>query len=86
MPKVYDSWKDGSDVYKDKNGFYIIKYNLKTKSDYKKYLRKTAETVAEFTKREKTSKEIISQEISLKKSSVKKVTTQVSKKKNLCKR
>ena len=28
MPKkVYDSWKDGSDVYKDKNGFYIIKYN-----------------------------------------------------------
>ena len=41
MPKVYDSWKDGSDVYKDKNGFYIIKYNLKTKSDYKKYLRKT---------------------------------------------
>ena len=62
MPKVYDSWKDGSDVYKDKNGFYIIKYNLKTKGDYKKYLRKT-ETVAEFTKREKTSKEIISQEI-----------------------
>ena len=41
MPKVYDSWKDGSDVYKDKNGFYIIQYNLKTKSDYRKYLRKT---------------------------------------------
>lgn len=41
MPKVYDSWKDGSDVYKDKNGFYIIQYNLKTKKDYRKYLRKT---------------------------------------------
>ena len=36
---VCGSWKDGSDIYKDKNGYYIIQYNPKTNNDYKKYLK-----------------------------------------------
>ena len=35
---VYGSWKDGSDIYKDKKGYYIIQWNPKTDMDYKKYL------------------------------------------------
>jgi len=35
---VYGSWKDGSDIYKNHNGYYVIKYNRKTKSDYILYL------------------------------------------------
>ena len=35
---VYGSWKDGSDIYKDKKGYYIIQWNPKTRLDYKKYL------------------------------------------------
>ena len=57
MPKkVYDSWKDGSDVYKDKNGFYIIQYNPKTNSDYKKYLRKTWKPSSFTVKKKKSTK------------------------------
>ena len=39
--KVYDSWKDGSDIHKDKKGYYIIQWNPKTDKDYKKYLPKS---------------------------------------------
>ncbi|MCJ7800870.1 MAG: hypothetical protein MUP82_00765 [Candidatus Marinimicrobia bacterium] len=35
---VYDSWKDGSDIYKDKKGYYTIQWNPKTEMSYKKYL------------------------------------------------
>jgi hypothetical protein len=38
---VYDSWKDGSDVYKDKKGYYITQWNPKTDITYKKYLAKS---------------------------------------------
>lgn len=34
--KVYNSWKNGSDIYKDKKGFFIIDYNPK-KNIIKKY-------------------------------------------------
>lgn len=34
--KVYDSYKDGSDIYKDENGYYII-----NSDESKKYLGKT---------------------------------------------
>ena len=37
---VYGSWKDGSDIYKNKNGYYIIQYNPKINKDYIKYLKK----------------------------------------------
>jgi len=35
---VYGSWKNGSDIYKDKKGYYTIQWNPKTDMDYKKYL------------------------------------------------
>ena len=64
MPKkVYDSWKDGSDVYKDKNGFYIIKYNPKTNSDYKKYLRKTWKPSSDLVKRKKPAKKSVKKSV-----------------------
>ena len=37
--KVYASYKDGSDIYKNKKGFYIIAYNPKNNTDSKKYLK-----------------------------------------------
>jgi hypothetical protein len=38
---VYGSWKDGSDIYKDKKGYYTIQWNPKTELSYKKYLTKS---------------------------------------------
>jgi len=38
---VYGSWKDGSDIYKEKKGYYIIQWNPKTEMSYKKYLAKS---------------------------------------------
>jgi len=35
---VYGSWKDGSDIYKGKKGYYTIQWNPKTEMSYKKYL------------------------------------------------
>lgn len=40
--KVYGSWKDGSDIYKDKEGYYIYQWSAK-KDIYKKYLSKSWE-------------------------------------------
>jgi len=37
--KEYGTYKDGSSVYKDSRGFYIVQYNPKTSQDYKKYLK-----------------------------------------------
>ena len=37
--KVYGSYKDGSDINKDKKGFYITTWNPKTNTDSKKYLK-----------------------------------------------
>ena len=39
MVKVWGSYKDGSDIYKDAKGFYIIAYNPKTNIDSKKHLK-----------------------------------------------
>lgn len=38
--KVYGSWKDGSDIFKDRTGYYIFQWSAK-KGTYKKYLPKT---------------------------------------------
>lgn len=38
---VYDSWNDGSDVLKDKNGYYIMQWDVIKEKDYKKYLPKS---------------------------------------------
>ena len=38
---VYDSWSDGSDVYKDSKGYYIIQWDNVKNAEYKKYLPKS---------------------------------------------
>ena len=52
-PIIYDSWKDGSDVYKDTKGYYILQWNPKTKKEYKKYLAKTWKPTLNTTKKQK---------------------------------
>jgi len=39
MVKVWGSYKDGSDIYKNKKGFYIITWNPKTDTETAKYLK-----------------------------------------------
>ena len=39
MTVVYGSWNDGSDIYKDKKGFFVVQWNPHTENEYKKYLR-----------------------------------------------
>jgi hypothetical protein len=34
--KVYGSYKNGSDIYKDKTGYYVVKWNPRTQRPYKK--------------------------------------------------
>ena len=40
--KVYGSYKNGEDIYKDKKGFYIIQWNMKEKKEVKKHLKSLA--------------------------------------------
>ncbi len=35
---VYGSWNDGSDIYKDKKGFFIMQWDWDAEKEYKKYL------------------------------------------------
>lgn len=35
---IYGNWRDGSDIYKDRNGYYVIQWNRLAESSYKKYL------------------------------------------------
>jgi hypothetical protein len=37
--KEYGTYKDGSSVYKDSRGFYIVQYDPKKAEEYKKYLK-----------------------------------------------
>lgn len=36
---VYGSWKDGSDIYKDTKGYWILQYSPKLDDTVKKYLK-----------------------------------------------
>jgi len=36
----FGSWKNGSSVFKDKKGFYVVQWNPKKNEEYKKYLTK----------------------------------------------
>lgn len=46
--REYGTWKDGSSIYKDKKGYYIVAVNNKAKPNenpmYKKYLKKWSPT------------------------------------------
>ena len=35
----YGTWKNGESIFKDKKGYYIIKYDIKKKLEYKFYLK-----------------------------------------------
>lgn len=39
--KEFGTWKDGSSIYKDSKGYYIVAVNLKSVTEpmYKKYLK-----------------------------------------------
>ena len=39
MNKVWGTYKNGEDIYKDTKGYYIIAYNIKSKTDSKKYYK-----------------------------------------------
>lgn len=43
--KVYGSYKNGEDIYKDKKGFYVVQWNVKEKKAVKKHLKSLAKTV-----------------------------------------
>lgn len=36
----YGSWKDGSSVFKDNKGYYILQFDINKGEEYKKYLKK----------------------------------------------
>ncbi len=37
---VYGSWNDGSDVYKDSKGYYVVQYSPSRNETYKKHLKR----------------------------------------------
>jgi hypothetical protein len=39
MPAILGSYKDGSDIYKDKTGLYIVQWDPKKETEYKKRLK-----------------------------------------------
>ena len=43
MPLVgnidYGSWKDGSSIFKDVKGYYIVQFDIVKRKEYKKYLK-----------------------------------------------
>jgi len=78
---VYDSWKDGSDVCKDKKGYYIEQWNPKTEMGYKKYLAKswkpTTETETKKPKKTTTTKKPVTKKTT--KKSTNKITVNMLK-------
>jgi hypothetical protein len=48
--KVYGSYKNGEDIYKDKKGYYIIQWNVKEKKALKKYLKSLEKIVKQEQK------------------------------------
>lgn len=47
---VWGSWDDGSDVVKDKNGFYVMQWDVENNKEYKKYLPKSWKPIKETIK------------------------------------
>ncbi len=50
---VYGSWRDGSDVFKDKKGYYVVHLDTKEDKFYKRYLKGFK---VQFVHRRKTRK------------------------------
>ena len=53
---VYGTWKDGSDVYKDKDGYYVIQWDPKKDALYNKYLAKSWKPIKYAPSRNKSKK------------------------------
>jgi len=64
---VYGSWKDGSDIYKEKKGYYIIQWNPKTEMSYKKYLAKSWKPKVNKTKKNIKTKKLKTKKLKTKK-------------------
>ena len=54
--KVYGSYKDGSDINKDKKGFYITTWNTKTDTMSKKYYKNLKKYVTSTLSKKKKVK------------------------------
>lgn len=53
---VYGSWKDGSDIYKNKKGYFIIQYDPKKEMFYTKQVKFTPDPQYVFTRKIKSKK------------------------------
>jgi hypothetical protein len=53
---VYGSWKDGSDIYKNKKGYFIIQYDLKKEMFYTKPVKFTPDPKYVLTRTIKSKK------------------------------
>ena len=73
--KVYNSWKNGSDIYKDKKGFFIIDYNPKKNIEFKKYIN--------YNKKKVLKKSIKKKNIKKKKNKKKKKKKKIKNLKNI---
>ena len=56
---VYGSWKDGSDIYKDSKGYYVIQWNPKTGNDFKKHLPKRWKPAANTRRICRSAKKVV---------------------------
>ena len=36
---IYGSYVNGENIYKDRNGFYVVRYHWRHKTDYKLYIK-----------------------------------------------
>jgi hypothetical protein len=54
---IYGSWKDGSDIYKDSKGYYVIQWDP-TKGEFKKYLPKSWKPIVNTELLCRTSKKV----------------------------
>lgn len=56
LETIYGSWKDGSDIYKDKKGYFVIQYEPKKDMVYKKHIKFTPDPQYVFTRKIKSKK------------------------------
>jgi len=54
--KVFGSWKNGSDIYKDKNGFFIIDYNPQKNLEFKNYIKSLKKYINKKNNKKKSKK------------------------------
>lgn len=54
---VYGSWKDGSDIYKNSKGYFIIQYDPKKDLFYTKQVKFTPNPEHIFTRKIKSKKQ-----------------------------